>query len=97
MIPRLNPPDESPAEPAAAPRRLGAIAHDLNNALGAIGNALQLVRIRVQRGNIGDIERLLQLAEANVDKGAGLTAELHAQDASRIGGLSGRSSPGSGS
>lgn len=76
---------------SAGDRELRAIAHDLNNVLTAIGNSLQLMQLRLRRGETESLERFIAIGEDNVRKGAALTARLH----DRAMHVSGRASPGS--
>lgn len=74
-------------------RELRAIAHDMNNVLTAIGNSLQLMQLRLRRGETESLDRFIAIGEDNVRKGAALMMRLH----DRAMGLNGPASPGSGS
>ncbi|WP_446719321.1 response regulator [Herbaspirillum sp. WKF16] len=54
----------------------GGLAHDFNNILAGIGGSLELMKIRLAQGRIGDIDRHLNGAQAAVKRAAALTQRL---------------------
>jgi signal transduction histidine kinase/DNA-binding response OmpR family regulator len=54
----------------------GGIAHDFNNMLQTISSGLNLVRLRVQQGKVGEIEGYLRRAEKGAQRAAALTHRL---------------------
>jgi len=54
----------------------GGIAHDFNNMLQTISSGLNLVRIRLQQGKLGEVEGYLRRAEKGAQRAAGLTHRL---------------------
>jgi signal transduction histidine kinase len=54
----------------------GGLAHDFNNILAGIGGSLELMKIRLAQGRIGDIERHLNGAQSAVKRAAALTQRL---------------------
>jgi signal transduction histidine kinase len=54
----------------------GGLAHDFNNILAGIGGSLELMKMRMAQGRIGDIDRYLTGAQGAVKRAAGLTQRL---------------------
>jgi putative addiction module CopG family antidote len=54
----------------------GGLAHDFNNMLTAIGGSLELLQTRVTQGRLGDVGRLVTVAQAAVERAAALTHRL---------------------
>ena len=54
----------------------GGIAHDFNNLLQGIIGGLELIKLRVAQGRLGDLERLAQGAMASASRAAALTHRL---------------------
>ncbi|HEY1149957.1 MAG TPA: ATP-binding protein [Pseudoduganella sp.] len=54
----------------------GGIAHDFNNMLQTISGGLNLVRLRMQQGKLGEIEGYLRRAEKGTQRAAALTHRL---------------------
>ncbi|EJN09855.1 histidine kinase,PAS domain-containing protein,Response regulator receiver domain protein [Herbaspirillum sp. YR522] len=54
----------------------GGLAHDFNNILAGIGGSLELMKIRLAQGRIGDIDRHLNGAQSAVKRAAALTQRL---------------------
>ncbi|WP_432383495.1 response regulator [Duganella sp. P38] len=54
----------------------GGLAHDFNNILAGIGGSLELMKIRIAQGRIGDLERHLGGAQSAVRRAAALTQRL---------------------
>ena len=54
----------------------GGLAHDFNNLLAGISGSLQLLNLRVQRGQFQEIERYLLIAQNGVKRAASLTHRL---------------------
>lgn len=54
----------------------GGLAHDFNNILAGIGGSLELMKIRLAQGRIGDIDRHVNGAQAAVKRAAALTQRL---------------------
>jgi len=54
----------------------GGIAHDFNNMLTGILSALDIVRLRLEKGRYDDLERFLDTATASSQRAASLTQRL---------------------
>lgn len=54
----------------------GGLAHDFNNLLASISGALQVLKLKLQRGQYGGIERYIELGESSVRRAASLTQRL---------------------
>ncbi|WP_343722738.1 response regulator, partial [Herbaspirillum seropedicae] len=54
----------------------GGLAHDFNNILAGISGSLELMKVRLAQGRIGDIERHLNGAQSAVKRAAALTQRL---------------------
>lgn len=54
----------------------GGLAHDFNNLLASIGGSLELLALRVKRGDLEDLERFTGIAQGAVRRAAALTHRL---------------------
>ena len=54
----------------------GGLAHDFNNLLASISGALQVLKMKLNRGQYGGIERYIDLGESSVRRAAALTQRL---------------------
>ncbi len=54
----------------------GGIAHDFNNLLASIGSSLQVLRMKLEKGTGGDLQRYIQLGMDSVTRAATLTQRL---------------------
>lgn len=54
----------------------GGLAHDFNNLLASITGALQVLKLKLQRGQYGGLERYIDLGESSVRRAASLTQRL---------------------
>ncbi|MYM33316.1 response regulator [Duganella sp. FT94W] len=54
----------------------GGLAHDFNNILAGIGGSLELMKIRMAQGRMGDLERHVSGAQSAVRRAAALTQRL---------------------
>lgn len=54
----------------------GGIAHDFNNLLQAMSGQLQLMSLKLERGNTADLERHIAAANGAIDRAASLTHRL---------------------
>ncbi len=54
----------------------GGLAHDFNNLLTGISGSLELARVRIAQGRIGDLERYLIAAQGATSRAAALTHRL---------------------
>jgi PAS domain S-box-containing protein len=54
----------------------GGLAHDFNNLLTGISGSLELARMRIAQGRIGDVERFIVAAEGAASRAAALTHRL---------------------
>lgn len=54
----------------------GGIAHDFNNLLASISGALQVLKLKLQRGQFNGLERYIDLGESSVRRAASLTQRL---------------------
>ncbi len=54
----------------------GGIAHDFNNLLQGITGSLELLRVRLGQGRLGDAERFVSSAMASAERAAALTHRL---------------------
>ena len=54
----------------------GGLAHDFNNLLTGITGSLELIKVRLSRGKVTDLERYLHLAQGAAKRAAALTHRL---------------------
>jgi PAS domain S-box-containing protein len=54
----------------------GGLAHDFNNLLTGISGSLELLRVRLAQGRIGDLDRYITSAQAATSRAAALTHRL---------------------
>jgi PAS domain S-box-containing protein len=54
----------------------GGLAHDFNNLLASISGALQVLKLKMQRGQYSTLERYIDLGESSVRRAASLTQRL---------------------
>lgn len=54
----------------------GGLAHDFNNLLASISGALQVLKLKLQRGQYGGLERYIDIGESSVQRAASLTQRL---------------------
>ena len=54
----------------------GGIAHDFNNLLASIGSSLQVLRMKLEKGSGGDLQRYIQMGMDSVTRAATLTQRL---------------------
>ncbi|NEX60981.1 hybrid sensor histidine kinase/response regulator [Noviherbaspirillum galbum] len=54
----------------------GGLAHDFNNLLASISGALQVIKLKMDRGLYSDLERYIDLGESSVRRAASLTQRL---------------------
>jgi PAS domain S-box-containing protein len=54
----------------------GGIAHDFNNLLQGISGSLELLKLRVAQGRIGDLDRFIEGAVTSANRAAALTHRL---------------------
>ena len=54
----------------------GGIAHDFNNLLTGIIGGLNLVRKRIARSDLGDVDRIMDAVEASANRAAALTKRM---------------------
>jgi signal transduction histidine kinase len=54
----------------------GGIAHDFNNLLASIAGSLELLALRMRKGDIGDAGRYIGIAQGAVRRAAALTHRL---------------------
>ena len=54
----------------------GGLAHDFNNLLASISGALQVLKLKMQRGQYSALERYIDLGESSVRRAASLTQRL---------------------
>ncbi|MEC5384450.1 PAS domain-containing protein [Uliginosibacterium sp. H3] len=54
----------------------GGIAHDFNNLLAAISGSLQLIKVKLERGNTAGIDRYIDMSENSVRRASALTQRL---------------------
>ena len=54
----------------------GGIAHDLNNMLAGIIGSMELLRRKVARGKLDDLDRLIDMGVTSANRAAGLTHRL---------------------
>ena len=54
----------------------GGLAHDFNNLLAGISGSLQLMQLRMKRGQLGDLERYMGVAQGATRRAAALTHRL---------------------
>ncbi|RZA33881.1 MAG: PAS domain S-box protein, partial [Lysobacteraceae bacterium] len=54
----------------------GGLAHDFNNLLASISGALQVLKLKLQRGQYGGLERYIDVGESSLRRAASLTQRL---------------------
>ncbi len=54
----------------------GGLAHDFNNLLASISGALQVLKLKLQRGQVGGLERYIDIGESSLRRAASLTQRL---------------------
>ena len=54
----------------------GGLAHDFNNLLTGISGSLELLKMRITQGRIGDLERYISAAQGATSRAAALTHRL---------------------
>jgi len=54
----------------------GGLAHDFNNLLAGISGSLELMQARIRKGQFGELERYIQVAQGATRRAAGLTHRL---------------------
>jgi PAS domain S-box-containing protein len=54
----------------------GGLAHDFNNLLVSISGALQVLKLKLHRGQLGGLERYVEIGESSVRRAASLTQRL---------------------
>ena len=54
----------------------GGLAHDFNNLLASISGALQVLKLKMHRGQYSGLERYIELGESSVRRAASLTQRL---------------------
>ncbi len=54
----------------------GGIAHDFNNLLAGIGGSLEMLEKRIAEGRIGELKRLIGIAQGSTQRAAALTQRL---------------------
>ncbi len=54
----------------------GGLAHDFNNLLTSMSGSLEMVRMRMKQGRIGEIDRYLVMAQGSAARAAALTNRL---------------------
>ncbi|WP_225421122.1 PAS domain-containing protein [Sphingomonas parva] len=54
----------------------GGLAHDFNNLLTGIGGSLEMMRMRIAQGRLGEVERYSNAAQGAVERAAALTHRL---------------------
>ncbi len=54
----------------------GGIAHDFNNLLATMSTSLQVLKRRLQKGLVDDVDRYLDMAEGSIRRAASLTQRL---------------------
>jgi PAS domain S-box-containing protein len=54
----------------------GGLAHDFNNLLASISGGLQVLRLKLQRGQYSGLERYIEIGESSVRRAASLTQRL---------------------
>ncbi|QOY93254.1 PAS domain S-box protein [Massilia sp. UMI-21] len=54
----------------------GGLAHDFNNLLASISGAMQVMKLKLQRGQYIGLERYIELGESSVRRAASLTQRL---------------------
>ncbi len=54
----------------------GGLAHDFNNLLTGVIGSLEMVKARIAQGRIGDIDRLIAIADGSAQRAASLTHRL---------------------
>lgn len=54
----------------------GGLAHDFNNLLASISGGLQVIKLKMQRGEYSGLERYIDIGESSVRRAASLTQRL---------------------
>jgi PAS domain S-box-containing protein len=54
----------------------GGLAHDFNNLLASISGGLQVLKLKLQRGQYGGLERYINIGETSIQRAASLTQRL---------------------
>ena len=54
----------------------GGLAHDFNNLLAGISGSLELMQARIRKGQFGELERYIQVAQGTTRRAASLTHRL---------------------
>ena len=54
----------------------GGLAHDFNNLLASVSGALQVLKLKLQRGQFAGLDRYIELGESSVRRAASLTQRL---------------------
>jgi PAS domain S-box-containing protein len=54
----------------------GGLAHDFNNLLASISGGLQVLKLKLQRGQYSGLERYIEIGESSVRRAASLTQRL---------------------
>ncbi|GGX79710.1 PAS domain S-box protein [Massilia dura] len=54
----------------------GGLAHDFNNLLAAISSSLQVLKLKLQRGQYSGLDRYIDIGESSVRRAASLTQRL---------------------
>ena len=54
----------------------GGLAHDFNNLLASISGGLQVLKLKLERGQYGGLERYIDIGESSVRRAASLTQRL---------------------
>lgn len=54
----------------------GGIAHDFNNLLATMSNSLQILKRRLSKGMLDDVDRYMDMAEGSIRRAASLTQRL---------------------
>ncbi|MGX4642929.1 PAS domain S-box protein [Massilia sp. SYSU DXS3249] len=54
----------------------GGLAHDFNNLLASISSSLQVLKLKLQRGQYGALDRYIEIGESSVRRAASLTQRL---------------------
>lgn len=54
----------------------GGLAHDFNNLLASVSGGLQVLRLKIHRGQFNDLQRYIDIGESSVRRAASLTQRL---------------------
>lgn len=54
----------------------GGLAHDFNNLLASISSSMQVLKLKLQRGQYGALDRYIEIGESSVRRAASLTQRL---------------------